>query len=151
LKWLAAAALVLIAAAVAIYFYCPCSRLPGGYLLGDEASSAVTDWTFANDVPLCQVQVESALPHSVNLNCMSTEGRLYLSCASCEGKRWSSAALDNPSARLRVGDVVYPVTLARVTDPAELDTAWRARAAKTRGPVDAPRPEGWWSFRVASR
>ena len=140
-----------LAAVVVIYFYCPCSRLPGGYLLGDEAASPVSDWTFANEVPLCQVEVQTGLPHSVNLNCMATEGRLYLSCASCDGKRWSSAALENPSARLRVGDKVYPVTLTRVTESAELDTAWLARATKTRGPTDAPRPEHWWSFSVTSR
>ena len=151
MKWLIAVAVLVVAAALTAYFYCPCSRLPGGHLFGDEASAPVADWTFANDVPLCQVEVDAGLPHSVNLNCMSTEGRLYLSCASCEGKRWSSAALENPSARLRVGDVVYPVTLARVTDAAELDVAWRARAAKTGAPADAPRPDHWWSFRVTSR
>ena len=151
MKWLIATVFVLLAAAVAIYSYCPCSRLPGGHLLGAEATAPVADWTFANDVPLCQVEVDAGLPHSVNLNCMATEGRLYLSCASCDGKRWSGAVLDNPAARLRVGDVVYPVTLARVTDPAELDVAWRARAAKTRSPADTPRPEGWWSFAVISR
>jgi hypothetical protein len=151
MKALAAVAIILVAVAVAVYFYCPCSRVPGGYLLGDEALAPTTDWSFANGVPLCQVEVDTGLSHSVNLNCMSTEGRLYLSCASCEGKRWSSAALENPSARLRIGDVVYPVTLARVTDAAELDVAWRARAEKTGAPADMPRPDHWWSFRATSR
>ncbi|MCB1683724.1 MAG: hypothetical protein R3E82_04125 [Pseudomonadales bacterium] len=131
---------------------CPCERAPGGYLFGEESSEPVTDWTFANDVDLCQIEVRSwGLPHSVNLNCMAADGDLYLSCASCDGKYWSTAALQRPDARLRVGTKVYPVTVSRVQDPATLDLAWRARADKVGRGADQPRQEGWWSFRVVSR
>ncbi len=133
---------------------CPCDRTPGLYLRGTEATAPVIDWSFANKVPLCQIQVDAGLlPHALNLNCMATKtGELYLSCADCEGKRWSTAALANSQARLRLNDTVYPVTLTRVMDPAELDRAWDARAAKTGNPSMAgPRQDGWWSFRVTSR
>jgi hypothetical protein len=137
------------------FFYCPCERTSGGYLLGTEADEPVVDWSFANDmatVPLCQIQVSTGfLPHSINLNCMSTNGELYLSCSGCDGKRWSTAALANPEARLRAGDRVYPVTVTRVLDAATLDRAWVARAAKLGRPTDTPRQEGWWSFHVESR
>lgn len=146
---------IVVAGFLTWFFYCPCERTSGGYLLGDEPEGPVTDWSFANDmtvVPLCQIQVSAGLlPHSINLNCMSDGGELFLSCASCDGKRWSTAALANPEARLRAGGVVYPVTLARVTDPATLDRAWIARAAKRGQPTDTPRQDGWWSFRVTSR
>lgn len=147
-------ALAAIGALAVYFFYCPCDRTPGGWLLGDAAETPVEDWTFANDVPLCQIQVYRAgvLPHSVNLNCMATpDGRLYLSCASCDGKAWSTAAVNDPQARLRVGETVYPVRLTRVTDPATLDEAWQARARKTGRGMGTPRMEGWWSFRVESR
>lgn len=132
---------------------CPCDRLPGLYLRGVEASEPVTDWSFANKIPLCQVQVDAGfLTHALNLNCMSTsEGELYLSCAQCDGKRWSTAAMENSEARLRLDGTVYPVTLTRVLDQAELDRAWDARATKTGIRNDAPRPDSWWSFRVVSR
>ena len=153
--------LLLVLAAIAVagfltwFLYCPCERTSGGYLLGEEASEPVSDWSFANDmatVPLCQIQVDTGLlPHSINLNCMADDGELYLSCASCEGKRWSTAALENPEARLRAGGLVYPVKVTRVTDPPTLDRAWIARAAKRGRPADVPREEGWWSFRVTSR
>ncbi|MEZ5561255.1 MAG: hypothetical protein R3E86_22280 [Pseudomonadales bacterium] len=134
------------------FFYCPCDRTPGGWLLGETVDAPVTDWTFANEVPLCQIQVRRGLlPHSINLNCMASQGRLYLSCASCEGKTWSTAALADPDARLRLGQRVYPVRLTRVLDPAELDEAWHARAVKTGRGLDAPRQDGWWSFRATSR
>lgn len=135
------------------FFYCPCERTPGGWLLGDGVDAAVGDWSFANEVPLCQIQVARGgwWPHSVNLNCMASEDRLYLSCASCEGKTWSTAALADPDARLRVGDAVYPVRLSRVEDAGELNEAWQARARKTGRGLDTPREAGWWSFRVESR
>jgi len=146
---------LIVAGFLTWFFYCPCERTSGGYLLGEAASEPVTDWSFANDmstVPLCQIQVDAGLlPHAINLNCMADNGELYLSCASCEGKRWSTAVLENPQARLRAAGVVYPVTVTRVTDPATLDRAWIARAAKRGRPTDTPRQEGWWSFRVVSR
>lgn len=142
-----------IGAFAVYFFYCPCERTPGGWLLGESVEEPVTDWSFANDVELCQVQVNRGgfLPHSINLNCMASQGDLYLSCASCQGKGWSTAALAHPDARLRVGDNVYPVRLSRVEDPAVLDEAWRARAQKSGRGLNEPRQDGWWSFRVVSR
>jgi len=144
-----------VAAGLMWCFYCPCERTPGGYLLGPEVTEPVADWSFVNDteaVPLCQIQVQvGLLPHAVNLNCMADNGELFLSCASCDGKRWSTAALEHPAARLRAGGAVYPVNVTRITDPATLDRAWTARAAKLGRATDTPRQEGWWSFRVESR
>ncbi|MEM8768599.1 MAG: hypothetical protein AAGE43_14215 [Pseudomonadota bacterium] len=137
------------------FFYCPCERTSGGYLLGTSPAEPVADWSFANDretVPLCQIQVDAgALPHSINLNCMASDGELFLSCSNCDGKRWSSAVLKNSEARLRADGVVYPVIVTRVTDPAVLDRIWIARAAKLDRPTDTPRQDGWWSFQVVSR
>jgi hypothetical protein len=147
-------ALVLTLVAIAVWTVtCPCERTPGGYLLGDVVAAPVADWSFVNDeVGLCQIQVQRGLlPHSVNLNCMAAGGGLYLSCANCDGKAWSTAALNNPAARIRMNDRVYPVSLTRVIDPGELDNAWRAREAKLGRDVNRPRQDGWWSFRAASR
>jgi len=146
------ALIVVAVGAFAVYFfYCPCERTPGGWLLGEEVEAPVEDWSFANEVPLCQIQVDRGiLPHSINLNCMASDGDLYLSCASCDGKVWSTAVLENPEARLRIGEKVYPVRVTRVEDPAMLDEAWRARAQKTGQVGNTPRQEGWWSFRVES-
>lgn len=135
------------------FFSCPCERVPGGYLLGEVVEEEVMDWSFANEVPLCQVQIRAGiLPHSINLNCMSdTTGELYFSCSSCDGKRWSSAVLSEPAGRLKLNDKVYPVFINRVTDERQLDRAWVARITKLGAPSDAPRPDHWWSFQVTSR
>jgi hypothetical protein len=145
--------LVLLIGGFLVFSYVgPSDRIPGGYLFGEAVEGPVDDWSFVNQVPLCQVEVWGLLPHSVNLNCMAdVGGALYLSCASCDGKRWSSLALENPQARLRIDGRVYPVTLTRVEDATSLDAAWHARALKTGSGPDTPRAEGWWSFRAQSR
>jgi len=147
-------AVAVLAAGLFWFVSCPCERTPGAVLWGEEAAQPVADWSFANGVPLCQIQTSAGLlPHAINLNCMATpEGRLYLSCSQCDGKRWSSAALENPEARIRLDGTVYPVSLRRVTSQAELDTAWVTRFNKLQGDGEAPpRPEHWWSFEVTSR
>ena len=160
-----AAAVVVVGAVGAFlvwFLTCPCDRMPGGYLMGEQSDQPVADWSFANDVTLCQIQISAGLlPHSINLNCMATPaGDLYLSCSQCETKRWSNAVLENGTARLRLDETVYPVTLTRVLDGIELDGAWGARVTKLNtlpapaNPAPAPgtpRPGHWWSFRVVSR
>ena len=125
-------ALTLIATVVLTFWYvCPCERTPGGPLRYTEVVEPVTNWRFANDVGLCQLEVPGAVPWSINLNCMSADGKLYVSCARCEGKYWSTTAPLIRAARIAIGQKTYPVNLRRITDPAELDQAWQARAAKT--------------------
>lgn len=132
------------------FFHCPCDRTPGGYLLGEVVVEPIDDWAFVNEAGLCQIQVNAVLPHSINLNCMSTDNKLYLSCAGCNGKYWSSTAIKNSDARIRINDLIYPVTIKRIIEPATLDLAWTARASK-RGVVAGVRDVGWWSFQVTSR
>lgn len=156
---LAGMAAIAIGAAAVWFFTCPCERMPGAYLTGEQIEAPVADWGFANEVQLCQIQTRSGiLPHAINLNCMAdSNGRLFLSCSQCEGKRWSTAALQNPSARIRLDGLVYPVNLRRLQDPAELDNAWQARTLKLSGSSgdgagELPqRPGHWWSFQVTSR
>lgn len=155
MKRLIVAALMVVPVIAISYWAlsCPCDRIPGLYLRGVDAGERVTDWSFANQVPLCQVQVDTGLlPQALNLNCWAdSNGDLYLSCGDCAGKRWSRAAVANSEARLRLGRTVYPVNLTRVVDDGQLDGAWASRAVKLGGAQNQPRPGGWWSFRVVSR
>ncbi len=144
------AALVAVVVLVGYFAVCPCSRIPGGPLSGQGHAGTVADWSFVNEVPLCQVQVDRGIPWSINLNCMATDtGELYVSCSRCEGKAWSSAALANPNGYIRVADTIYPVALRRVTENAELDRAWAARARKVQR--EQERPDHWWSFALTTR
>ena len=154
LKTLLIAAITISAIGLVMTFVvrCPFERMPGTVLFGSQVSAPVSDWSFANDVRLCQIEVQGVIPWSVNLNCMAdAQGALFLSCARCDGKYWSGRALSNPEARIRIGGDLYPVRLARVQVDERLDHAWRIRAAKTGMGVDRPRPDHWWSFAVTSR
>jgi|TARA_B110000483_G_C18167782_1_gene532059 hypothetical protein len=157
------AAIIALALGFTLYSsICPCERTPGGFLFGEIAPEPVNDWTFANSEPLCQIQIYAGIrPHSINLNCMSTpQGELFLSCSVCARKYWAGKVEANEHARLRLDGIVYPVVLNRETDPVRMDTAWSARVAKLQtfggaaiNPTpdsDAPRPDHWWTFHVAS-
>ena len=127
------ALLIVVAGGVAVWTTtCPCNRMPGFMLLGDMQETPVTDWSFVNDVPLCQIQIYAGvIPHAVNLNCMATpEGELFLSCSVCSTKYWASQVGQNEPGRLRLNGRVYPVVLNRVQDEAVLDRAWAARVKK---------------------
>ena len=141
--------LVGIAVVLTISLACPCGRTPGLYLTGEVVEEPVIDWAFVNREPLCQIEVQTWRPHSVNLNCMAASGVLYVSCSNCAGKAWSQVAAETGSGRIRVGERVYPVRMERVVDEVELDLAWRARLEKLKR-ENAPRPEHWWSFRLTS-
>lgn len=145
--------LLLVVAGVGYLASCPCGNVPGAWLFGTEPASPVNDWSFVNDrdsVPLCQIEVTSWRPHSINLNCMAEGGELFLSCSRCAGKYWSDTALSNPAGRIRAAGTVYPVSFERITEASLLDRVWLARLNKI-GAQPSPRPDHWWSFRLRSR
>ena len=158
------AACVLVAGVIGFLIYssiCPCDRTPGGFLFGDSSDGQVNDWSFANDVELCQLQIYAGIrPHSINLNCMATpEGEMYLSCSVCDMKYWAAKVGENERGVMRLDGVVYPVYLNRITEPTEMDRAWRARVTKLQihggpgnpaPPSDAPRGDRKWTFQVTS-
>jgi hypothetical protein len=157
------ALLVVLAGGVAVWTTtCPCNQTPGFMLLGDVQNAPVTDWSFVNDIPLCQIQVWAGpMPHAVNLNCMATpDGELFLSCSVCDRKFWARQVGEDEHGRLRVSGKVYPVVFSRVNDEAVLDRAWAARVKKLQvygeppynptPPPDAKRPAGWATFHLHS-
>ncbi len=167
---LGSAATAALVALVGVSYWtvtCPCEGRPGFVLLGESQDEVVTDWGFANEVALCQIQISINLrPHSVNLNCMATpEGDLFLSCSFGDRKYWCPRVESDHRGRLRLDGVVYPVVLNRVTDTSELDASWTARILKLQKPagqavqpgagspppLDSERPESWWTFQVQSR
>ncbi len=149
--FLALLAMLLTTLIFTIGFACPCGPLPGLSLAGNQSKEQIDDWSFANDVPLCQIEVDGGYPHSVNLNCMSSAGELFVSCSKCASKTWSGYAIENHEGRIRIEETVYPVTLRRLTNPGELDGAWQARTMKLGIDPTRPRPESWWSFQLTSR
>lgn len=143
--------LALALASLALVSAGPCGPIPGGALDGTLVTQPVADWTFVDDVPRCAVEVRVDDPHSVTVNCMSMDERLYVSCSICESKRWSGWAVSMPEGRIAIGERVYPVSFRRVLDDRELDRVWLARARKLGETEPGPRPDGWWTFELSSR
>jgi len=137
--------------AIAYATACPCGPVPGVWLFGERAEAPVNDWKFANDAPLCQVQVYTWKPHAINLNCMSDNNELFVSCSNCDGKSWSGYVAGNPEGNIKIEGIVYPVTFRRITAPAELDRIWLARLRKIKSDSKESRPNHWWSFKLESR
>ena len=153
LKFLIAVVLlVLVTLAGTYWFACPCDRIPGGPLNGEFVEQPVTDWSFVNNietVPLCQIEVDFPITRSMNVNCMSVDNLLYVSCAGCAEKQWAARALTHPNGKVRAAGRVYPIRYRRVTNAADLDRAWSARLKKI-GAAPTERPAHWWSFNLAA-
>ena len=130
-KIVSAVTAVFVLAGLAVFTVtCPCERVPGLWLTGPEVTEPQQDWGFVNETGLCALEVSSWRPHSITLNCMSSEGDLFISCSQCDGKYWSGVALAQPEGVIRIDQRLYPVSLARVTDASDLDRVWQARADK---------------------
>lgn len=128
----------------------PCGRMPGGRLSGQESEQAVQDWSFSDAFPHCQVEVRPSSPYSINANCYAAGETLYLGCMKCPGKCWPTYVAADPQARVRFGERIYPVRAVRVTDPSEIEAAWKARARKYGSPGASAPPEDYWLFRLES-
>lgn len=141
-----------LVAASTYWFACPCDRIPGGALRGEVVEAPIEDWSFVNDaavIPLCQIEVDSPIPRSMNVNCMSVDDLLYVSCSGYADKLWADRALTHPQGNVRAAGKVHPIRYQRVTNADDLDRIWSARLAKT-GAETAPRADHWWSFNLGN-
>ncbi|MCB1645104.1 MAG: hypothetical protein KDI36_06605 [Pseudomonadales bacterium] len=137
----------------------PCSagpamleRVPGGVLNGKLVTEAVDDWSFVSDTGLCTVETRPEFPHSVRVNCFNDGPRLYVGCMSCQGKIWSDYITRQPVGTILIEDRLYPVSFRRVTDDAEMLSAWTQRISKLRPAAEVPPvPAGYWLYELTSR
>lgn len=130
----------------------PCDRMPGGVLNGPAAGAPVEDWSvFKEDLGLCTIESRPEFPHSVTVACWHQGADLYVGCMSCEGKMWSGYISNDPRARIKIGDTVYPVNMNRIADRREMQGPWEARLAARGRDTSAPIPESWWLWRLTSR
>ena len=126
--------LILVLIVLRITGFGPHARTPGLWLKGNVVTTPVTDWSFTDKIPVVQLQTESwyMLPHSVNINCLNYNGRLYLVSVYPEGTvhSWNDNVLRDPHVRLKIGDQIYDRTVSLVIDPAEQEGVMEARHTK---------------------
>ena len=126
--------LVVLLVVLRITGFGPHDRTPGLWLKGNVATAPVTDWSFTDNIPVVQIQTQSPylLPHSVNVNCYSYNGRLYFVSVypAGTGHTWNDNVIRDPRVRIKIGDQVYDRTLSLVSDPAEQEAVLQARQNK---------------------
>ncbi len=146
--------LLVVASFTALLGNQPCGPIPGDALEGSVHTEPVTDWSFSDAHSRCVLEVRPEDPHSVTTSCFADGDVIYVPAIMGDSKRWTKWATADPSARLRIGDTIYPVTIERIEDERE-----RVHAAKTgyrKYQEEEPEP-GWepsedrWYFRLRSR
>ena len=118
----------------------PSDRRPGLRLSGELVTEPVSDWSFTADHREIYVETRTPwlIPHSVTIVCAAdADGKLFIAARNPVGKRWVSNVERDPEVRLKIGDRLYEVRLAPLSDPADLDHVRAAYAAKMGRPMDA--------------
>jgi hypothetical protein len=136
----------------------PSDRRPGLRLSGELVAEPVSDWSFTAEHREIFVETRTPywIPHSVTIICAAdAEGKLFIGARNPEGKRWVRWVERDPDVRLKIGERLYEVRLARVAEPADVEHVRAAYAAKLGRPMDAgvaapPQPDIWY-WRVDPR
>ncbi len=115
----------------------PVDRRPGTRLAG-EAAALPSDWVFTDSV--MEVHLETypwyGIPFSVT-TVLARDGdalfvpSIYEGVATFPGtKFWNKVVVNDPSVRLRVGDQLFDMRIAPITDAQEFDRAFAALGRK---------------------
>lgn len=115
----------------------PADRRPGTRLAGEIATTP-DDWSFTDSV--MEVHLETypwyGIPFSVT-TVLARDGdalfvpSLYDGVATFPGtKFWNRVVADDPNVRLRVGDQLFELTIAPITDAREFERAFAALGRK---------------------
>jgi hypothetical protein len=112
----------------------PVGPLAGGRLSGEVVRQGVSDWSFANDHELMQLETRPEDPYSVNVHFYVVEGRLYVEAGADHSfSRWRRFLWENPDVRVRFGNRVYEVRVVEVTATEEIVSILPAYYAKESG------------------
>ena len=115
----------------------PKDRRPGLRLRGEVVSEAIDDWSFSDEHQeiFLETQTWYRVPHSVTTVCAGVGEKLYVPTVYFDGgewpdKFWNSNVDSDPSVRLEIGEKIYLRDAVVVEDPAEVQLALQALAAK---------------------
>ena len=115
----------------------PKDRRPGLRLSGTVVSEAINDWSFSDEYQEIYLETQTwyLIPHSVTTVCAGLGEKLYVPTIYFEGgewpdKVWNSNVDSDPRVRLKMGGKIYEREAVVVEDPAEVQVALQALAAK---------------------
>lgn len=131
----------------------PCGPFPGGRLAGLDSPYPSKGFAAYREIETVAVEVRGTNPHSVQTWVIVLGDRLYLPADFINpGKRWPFMALEDPDARLRIGEEIFEGTLRQVTAPERVEALRRETARKYEIEEDSwmAGVEVWW-FRFDPR
>lgn len=111
---------------------------PGFWLTGETAETAVTDWSFTDEIPEIFVETRTwyGIPHSVTTVCVAHEGSLYVPSVYLDGgefpdgRFWNRNVVRDPRIRLKIGERIFEREAVLVEDPGERSDVLAAFAGK---------------------
>jgi len=143
---------VLLALGWLVGCYEPVDQRPGTRLSGEVVEVLPESWEFSDAHREIAVEVETPylVPHSVTIWCATLDGDLYIGARDPETKKWPDWA-EQGDVRLKIGDRVYDVSLARVDDEGLLARIRGAYARKYQlGEPSGPSNTRYWAVRPAA-
>ncbi|HEY8120313.1 MAG TPA: hypothetical protein VII78_03270 [Myxococcota bacterium] len=110
-----------------------CGPVPGGELAG-EAAPPPAAWSDAlgGDRAMCEIEARPANPHSIQLECFTRDGALYVqshrwALAAWWPESWAEVWLAEPDVRVRIDGRIYALRAVRVTDAVLRETMLKER------------------------
>ncbi len=134
----------------------PIGPIPGGALSGPVYRGKLPAWDFVSEIDTIQLETRPEEPHSVNVWCAESEGRLYVPTSMISGvedpvkREWVRNVSEDPRVRVSIEGVIYELSAIKVEDPAEREAA-RAALVRKYEVVPAERASHAWIFRMQER
>jgi hypothetical protein len=123
--------------------------MPGGKLEG-EVVPPPSDWGFAGDDGLVELETLPEDPYSVNIVYTVVGGVIYLNAGDTE-TQWVKNMNADPRIRLRLDGTIYDLRAERVTDAGEIEEfarAWTNQSMFRRDPTEL---DAVWIYRLSPR
>lgn len=146
-KWIRTATILVIPV---LFGFGPCGPIAGTQVSGELVKDRISDFQFVNDVEQCILEVNTVKPHSVTVNCWTVGKQLFVGCKDCESKTWSKYVSNDPLAKIKIAEKLYPVKLTKMSDEFAIERAWKIRWRKYGEGEIEPRPEGYWLYHLGS-
>ena len=130
----------------------PWGPLPGGQLSGTVSPAAPSDWMFADDFEVVQLETRpSSDPYSVNVWGAGIGQSFYVAAGRGEEADWAHHIVADPEVRLRIGDTIYELRAEFIQEDEEKRQFLEAVTRKYDFEPTEEQRESAWLFRLVPR
>jgi hypothetical protein len=146
---------LVVIAGVVVLGCAPIGPFAGGRLSGTPGPADVSDWRFAKDEDVAQLETRPDDPHSVNTWFVALADRLYVPTSMIKGPKnpeergWVQQVERDPNVRIRLGKEVFARRAVRVLAEPEYESARSALEDKYElDPAKRDPERTIWIFRL---